>query len=345
MFDTRAPVEFEKGSFPNAINLPLMLDDERAKVGTCYKQQGQEAAIELGHKLVCGDIKDERVAKWKAFCEANPEGYLFCFRGGMRSQITQQWIKDAGIDYPYVVGGYKAMRRFLIDTLDDMANNRKMFVVGGNTGNGKTIMVREIPNGLDLEGAAHHRGSSFGRFVTPQRGQIDFENALAINALKLDETDCQTIVTEDEGRIIGSANVPLSVYNAMQTAPIAVIEDPFEVRLQRLIDEYVILMHNQHTAHEGEEEGWNGFCDYLHQGLFRCRKRLGAERYQEIEDALTIALDEHLRTGDTHAHECWLSPLLEHYYDPMYTYQLSKKADRIVFRGNYEEVKAFLAEQ
>src|SRR5690606_18901553 len=87
LIDTRAPIEFAKGAFPAAINLPLMTDSERQKVGTCYKQQGQQAAIELGHSLVRGKIKDERVAAWADFARANPQGLLYCFRGGLRSQI------------------------------------------------------------------------------------------------------------------------------------------------------------------------------------------------------------------------------------------------------------------
>ena len=96
-----------------------MNDAERQKVGTCYKQQGQEAAIKLGHQLVNGAVKAERVAAWAAFARANPAGYLYCFRGGLRSQITQQWLKEeAGIEYPRVVGGYKAMRGFLLETTE-----------------------------------------------------------------------------------------------------------------------------------------------------------------------------------------------------------------------------------
>ena len=89
LMDVRAPVEFLKGAFPQALNRPLMNDIERQKVGTCYKQQGQDAAIALGHQLVGGTVKAERIAAWAEFARANPDGYLYCFRGGLRSQITQ----------------------------------------------------------------------------------------------------------------------------------------------------------------------------------------------------------------------------------------------------------------
>lgn len=94
MMDTRAPVEFVKGAFPGVVNLPLMNDDERQRVGTCYKQQGQQAAIVLGHQLVSGATLQERLARWTAFAQANPEGYLYCFRGGLRSHLVQKVLKD-----------------------------------------------------------------------------------------------------------------------------------------------------------------------------------------------------------------------------------------------------------
>ncbi|MBY0410253.1 MAG: tRNA 2-selenouridine(34) synthase MnmH, partial [Burkholderiaceae bacterium] len=117
MMDVRAPVEFGQGAFPGVANLPLMNDEERHKVGTCYKQNGQDAAIALGHRLVSGAPKQERIAAWAAFAQAHPHGVLYCFRGGLRSQTSQQWLhSEAGIDYPRVIGGYKAMRTFLLET-------------------------------------------------------------------------------------------------------------------------------------------------------------------------------------------------------------------------------------
>ncbi|KJF97850.1 tRNA 2-selenouridine(34) synthase MnmH [Photobacterium leiognathi] len=344
LMDMRAPVEFEQGAFPTSVSRPLMTNDERASVGTCYKNKGQQEAIKLGHQLVNGDVKAVRVAQWKAFCEANPNGYLYCFRGGLRSQITQQWLKEAGIDFPYINGGYKALRRFLIETIEDVAKQPSM-VVAGNTGSGKTIMVNELTCSIDLEGAAHHRGSSFGRFVTPQRTQIAFENDLAVQMLKKQDRGVTQFIYEDEGKSIGRVMVPLSLQAAMKEAPIAVIDDPMDVRLARLLDDYVITMQRDYVAQYGEEQGWQLFAEYLEKGMFNIRKRLGLERYQEILDAQKHAVKVMQSTGSVTEHEAWLAPLLEQYYDPMYTYQLSKKADRIVFRGDYQAVKAWFEAQ
>ena len=343
LMDMRAPVEFAQGAFPTSQNCPLLQDSEREAVGTCYKESGQQAAIALGHELVNGEVKAARVAQWKAFCEANPNGYLYCFRGGLRSRITQQWLKEAGIDYPMVVGGYKALRRFLIDTIEQVAR-QPMTLIGGNTGSGKTIMINELANGIDLEGAANHRGSSFGRYVTEQRTQINFENVLAVEMLKKQEQGHQQFVFEDEGRIIGSVNVPLAINGAMQQAPIAVVDDPLDIRLERLLDDYVVRMQRDFAALYGEEPGWLRFAEYLERGMFGIRKRLGLQRYEELVKIQQDAVQAMQRTGSLESHEGWLKPLLEQYYDPMYTYQLSKKAERIVFRGEYHEVKAWLEE-
>ncbi|MGR5061689.1 tRNA 2-selenouridine(34) synthase MnmH [Photobacterium sp. DNB22_13_2] len=343
LMDMRAPVEFAQGAYPSSLNLPLMQDEERKAVGTCYKEQGQEAAIALGHELVNGEVKAERVAQWKAFCEANPNGYLYCFRGGLRSRITQQWLKEVGIDYPFVEGGYKALRRFLLEIIDDVAT-KPMTLIGGNTGCGKTIMVNELTNGIDLEGAANHRGSSFGRYVSAQRTQINFENVLAISMLKKQAAGVSHFVYEDEGKIIGSVGVPLPIIQAMQDAPIAIVDDPLDVRLERLLEDYVVRMQRDYCTEFGEQEGWERFAQYLERGMFSIRKRLGFQRYEELLLVQQQAVKVMQSSGELSGHYDWLSLLLEQYYDPMYTYQLSKKADRIAYRGEYADVKAWLIE-
>jgi tRNA 2-selenouridine synthase len=344
MMDMRAPIEFTQGAFPTSNNLPLMTDEERSAVGICYKQHGQEAAIKLGLKLVSNDIKTQRIAQWKAFCADNPNGYLYCFRGGQRSRITQQWLKESGVDYPFVEGGYKAMRRFLLDTIEAISAY-PLTIVAGYTGSGKTLLVNELKNGLDLEGAANHRGSSFGRYVTEQHTQINFDNILAVDIVKKQALGCRSFILEDEGKNVGSANVPLSLYAAMQTAPIAIIEDPFDVRLERLRSDYVVRMKHDFITTYGEDEGWTKLEAYLERGLYSIRKRLGLERYAQILLEQKQALATHRSSGDINPHFGWLTQLLELYYDPMYHYQLSKKTDRVQYRGDYAQVKAWLADK
>lgn len=344
LMDVRAPVEFAKGAFPGAVNLPLMTDTERQQVGTCYKHSGQEAAIALGHKLVNGEIKAQRVAAWAQFAKANPQGYLYCFRGGLRSQLVQQWLAEAGIDYPRVIGGYKAMRRFLIDSLEQTVQDLPLNIVAGLTGTGKTEVITAVGNSLDLEGHAHHRGSSFGRHATPQPNQIDFENALSIEALRITDKGFKQLVLEDEGRMVGSCTVPLELFRIMQQAPLIWLEDSFENRVKRILGDYVVDMHGEFAAlhPDDPQAAFDQFAEHLTGGLLRIRKRLGGDKQQDLLACMEDALTEQRRSGSVDAHQEWIAALLTDYYDPMYAYQRSGKDERVVFSGDQQAVVDYL---
>ncbi len=343
LMDARAPVEFAKGAFPNAINRPLMNDIERQKVGTCYKMHGQQAAIELGHRLVSGATKAERIEAWAAFARANPQGYLYCFRGGLRSQITQQWLKEeAGIDYPRVLGGYKAMRSFLIDTTEAAIGECDFVIVGGMTGTGKTEVLAQLDNAVDLEGHANHRGSSFGKRATPQPGQIDFENRLAIDLLKRRAAGGEAFVLEDESRMIGSCSLPLPLHQGMQRFPLVWLEDSLEGRVERILRDYVIDLGAEFIALHGAEAGFPAFAERLQQSLANIVKRLGGERYQRLALLMDQALAEQARSGSVELHRAWIEGLLGEYYDPMYAYQRESKAERIEFAGDQQSVVEYL---
>lgn len=345
LIDTRAPIEFAKGSFPHAVNLPLMTDSERQKVGTCYKQQGQQAAIELGHSLVRGAVKEQRVAAWADFARTHPQGLLYCFRGGLRSQISQQWLREAGVDYPRVAGGYKAMRTFLIETLERAVTECRFTLIDGLTGTGKTDVLLQLPDALDLEGHANHRGSSFGKHATPQPSQIDFENRLAIDVLKKREQGIQHFVLENEARIVGSCSLPLGLHRRMQTAPILLLDDSFDNRVERIVRDYVVLLREEFVQLHGQEQGDLLFAERLRDSMGRIHKRLGGALYQELAQVLDAALDEQLSSGRTDGHRAWIERLLRDYYDPMYHYQQSKVRERVVFRGDRAAIGEFLAGQ
>lgn len=339
IIDVRAPVEFQQGAVPAGVNLPLMNDDERAAVGTCYKRHGAEAALKLGHTLVAGEKRQQRTDAWREAIRLHPAALLCCARGGQRSHITQQWLREAGVDVPLIVGGYKSLRQAAITVTAEYVE-RPMVLIGGCTGNGKTQLVQAQVSGVDLEGLAHHRGSSFGRTLQPQLSQASFENALAIALL---QKDAARWVIEDEGHMIGANHLPECLRNRMAQSAIAVVEDPFEVRLERLREEYFTRMHHDFLQAFGAEQGWQEYSDYLHQGLFAIRRRLGLQRFAELTASLDAALLSQQRGASTEVHFSWLQPLLVEYYDPMYRFQLGKKADKIVFRGNYQDVGAWLA--
>lgn len=345
MIDTRAPVEFAKGAFPGAVNLPLMTDTERERVGTCYKQQGQEAAIELGHELVAGESKAERVAAWLDFARQHPEGYLYCFRGGLRSQICQQWLAESGCDYPRVSGGYKAMRRFLIENVEQVCQERKFILLGGRTGAAKTELLNQLSNSVDLEGLAHHRGSSFGRRVGGQPAQINFENSLSIDLLRRHQLpSSQPLLLEDEGHFIGRCTLPLPLKEVMDQASIVVVEVALEERVEHSFKNYILDNLNDWGARQDETTAFDNFAQDLRDALDRVRRRLGGARHTELSAILERALIAH-QAGDENLHRDWIRPLLRDYYDPMYDYQLQQKSERIVFRGDPEEVESFLHHQ
>ncbi len=343
--DVRAGIEFAKGSIPGAVNLPILDTDERERVGTCYKRLGQEAAIELGHTLVNGPVKAARVDAWCTFATRHPQAWVYCWRGGLRSRTAAQWMAEAGCIRPVVPGGYKALRQRLIDELAQPAHTEAWFVIGGRTGSAKTALVNALPGGIDLEGFARHRGSSFGRRAGPSPAQVDFENALALAMLRRRHAaPGRCLFLEDESRQIGALSVPLEVYRRMHETPVAVVEVPLEQRVSKILDDYIRVDLEEHVGID-PEGGFRNFSVQLEESLARIRKRLGAERFLLASSLLQAALTAHGSHGDTSGHRAWIELLLKEYYDPMYDYQLSKSASRVVFRGDTAAVREWALSQ
>ena len=341
MMDVRAPIEYRRGAFPNSKNLPIMDNQQREIVGICYKHHGQNKAIEKGHELVQGTLREQRIAAWVQFAEQNPNGLLYCFRGGLRSKITQQWMREAGVELPIIQGGYKALRTYLINELEDSVQQCTFKLIGGKTGSAKTTLVKHLNNGINLEAAAFHRGSSFGRHAKEQNNQINFENILAIDFLKRRHKNILNIVLEDEARTIGKVGIPKILFEKMRNSPIVVVEEPYEIRLERLIQEYVLDMLEEYK-NLNIEHAFELFSDYLLQGLERVQKRLGPARYELAHKTMQQSLHQHEQNDEISGHYDWLRTILENYYDPMYEDQLKKREEFICFRGNYQECKEYL---
>ena len=346
LIDTRSPVEFAKGSLPTAINLPLLTDEEREAVGTCYKEHGQDAAVRLGHELVAGELKEQRVGAWKTFVAQHPKGVLFCFRGGMRSKIAQRWLKDAGVDYPRIKGGYKAMRRWLSESTDQLIEQTPLLLLGGPTGAAKTRILNEgnagapIPGSVDLEGLANHRGSAFGRRVTEQPTQIGFELALGVQLLKHRHGNHQKLILEDEGRLIGRCALPLSLQAARHDADWIQLDASVDTRVEHSYENY-ILQNLEELMIQDAARGFEQFATGLLDSLKRIQKRLGGQRYAELKAIMQDALAAHER-GSPETHKTWISELLTGYYDPMYDYQMNNRTKPPVFRGSENEVVQYL---
>ena len=325
LIDVRSPAEFRRGTVPGAVNLPLLTDDERDAVGKTYKTDGHDAAVALGHELVANDNKASRVAAWRDFAAEHPQAMITCWRGGLRSQIAQAWLADAGIDLPCVEGGFKALRQFCLDTIQAAGNTRRFVVVGGRTGSGKTRVVQTAPAHVDLEAIANHRGSAFGGFPTPQPSPVTFENAIAVALLRL--APDEPVAVEDESRTIGRLAIPIALYAALQQSPIVLLQVNDADRVDNIYREYVV------EADDPEP--------HLTMALSRIERRLGGVRYRELAAMMDAAFRADAASrGD--AHRLWIRRLLEYYYDPMYDYQLSGKKDRVVMQGNPREVADYL---
>ncbi|MCY4094736.1 MAG: tRNA 2-selenouridine(34) synthase MnmH [Gammaproteobacteria bacterium] len=319
VLDVRAPTEFNRGSIPNSTNLPILNDSERSKVGIEYKQQGNEAAVKLGFNLVNEREKEIRVSSWSRFLHSNPDALLTCWRGGQRSEIAQRWLANIGIDVPRIAGGFKAIRQYSLEIFAQ-SNTRKWIVVAGSTGVGKTQFLNNYRESIDLEAIAHHRGSAFGQLDTPQPTPVSFELALTQCLLQTDQFN--SCLIEDESRTIGRLAIPSQLYAAMQTSPIVVLESSLEARIQLTYERYV-----------RNEDSFK-----LLNALKRIQKRLGRERYAVVKAQLDRAIEGHSES----LHLDWIARLFDWYYDPMYEYQLNRKLDRVVFRGNTSEVRDFL---
>lgn len=341
LIDVRAPIEFEKGAFLTAVNLPLMSNKERELVGIRYKNNGNAAALELGHQLVLGDFREARIQAWCDFIDANPEAMLYCFRGGQRSQIAQQWLHDRGYPIVRLKGGYKAFRAFLLEQLESMQGRFAPILLGGYTGSGKTLLLHELENIIDLEGLAKHRGSSFGATIEPQPTQINFENNLAFDLLQKLQTGFKSLIFEDEGRHIGRVHLPQKFYEVLVQGELVVLETPLKERIEITFNEYVKEAQTHYIA-AYKEDGYSVWKNGIQASFDRIRKRIGFERYSEITTLYKAACQEQEERANLERHKEWIEKLLVAYYDPMYDYQLKKRVDSISFRGNKEAVREYL---
>lgn len=336
--DVRSPGEFEQGHLPGAINIPILNDEERALIGTTYKTKGREEAVRLGHEVVSGNNRNQKLEQWKKVVTENPNVVLTCFRGGLRSQITRAWLKEAGFDRPLIDGGYKACRQLLIDKMQSHCDQFQFLIVSGPTGAAKTHFLHDVSSfwpTLDLEAYANHRGSAFGKMELPQPQQAVFENQLAWDLLKIEDQAQEfdlPILVEDESRLIGRCVQPEYFFNTLRSSPVVWLDVPLERRVENTFQDYVAIPLSQKT----EEQGRVLFFRFK-KALYDIRNRLGGVRYQEISDLMQAGEFSWVNHKDLEPNKLWVHRLLEEYYDPMYFGSLEKRNPEIYFKGPTEE--------
>ena len=295
VIDVRSPSEFEHAHIPNAFSLPLFNDEERAIVGTTYKQKNREQAIKIGLPFFGNKMLPmvENVEKWVSdFQKKNKTEhttiYVHCWRGGMRSAAVA-WLLDLyGFKVCQIIGGYKAYRNWVLQQFE---KPYKLNVIGGYTGSGKTEILNELLKQkhtvIDLEGLASHKGSAFGAIgQDKQPSQEMFENKLATALFAFAD---QTILIEDESQRIGTVMLPTPFFKLLRNSEGYFIKIPFESRLDFIV------------------QGYGGFKpEDLMAATYRIQKKLGG-----LETKLAI---NHIVEKDIRA----AFHILLSYYDKLY---------------------------
>jgi tRNA 2-selenouridine synthase len=235
--DVRSPSEYRHAHIPGALNLPLFDDEERAEVGTIYKNSGQDSAILRGLKFAGEKMVDLAIHARQSTNGAKPV-LIHCWRGGMRSQSMGWLLKTAGLEPTVLEGGYKAFRRYARSFFD---RPWRMQVVSGFTGAGKTRVLQLLADAgeqvLDLEQLANHRGSAFGgigQAIQPSTEQ--FENDLFVGLASFDAE--RRIWLEDEGNRIGTVVLPNTFYDRMRNSPAVFMDSSAQQRIKNLLVDY-----------------------------------------------------------------------------------------------------------
>jgi tRNA 2-selenouridine synthase len=237
--DVRTPAEFEHGHIPDACNLPIFTNEERAVIGTLYKQQGKQPAVLKGLEIV-GPKLQEYV---KQAIELNKTNtfLVHCWRGGMRSSSMAWFLETYGFNCVLLKGGYKSYRSHVLESFNIAKN---IVVLGGKTGTGKTMILNELEKlgeqVIDLERTAHHKGSTFGALgEEPQPTQEQFENNLSSVYNKISSEKICWI--ENESRKVGRDIIPSGIWEQMQAAKVVTISLPLEERIKFLVEEYGVF--------------------------------------------------------------------------------------------------------
>ena len=269
LVDVRSPGEFAKGHWPGAINIPLFSDDERAAVGTTYKQQGRLPAVHLGLSITGPKLASHAEELDKLRDRGNPR--IYCWRGGMRS-ASMAWLAEQ-IDLSPVLlnGGYKSYRRW---AQEQFMRPWPIRVLGGRTGTGKTDLLLAMERKgiaiLDLEGVAHHRGSSFGGLgLPPQPSTEHYENLLAEVLDRHRLASAEAIWVEAESIQVGRCRIPNPFFDQMQQAPVLEIQRSLNERVKQLVMVY---------GHQGGGA--------LAEATERISRRLGPQRTRQALEAI-----------------------------------------------------------
>ena len=297
VLDIRTPAEFCQGHLPGAVSFPLFSDEERVVVGTLYKQQGRDQAVLKGLELVGPKLKKFvlQAAKFTGPL------FLYCWRGGMRSNSMAWLLSTAGREVYVLEGGYKAYRGYCRELI---STGLKLIMLSGPTGSGKTEILHQLSllghQVLDLEGLANHRGSSFGGIgQPPQPGTEQFTNLIFEKISGFDLT--KPIWVEGESLNIGKVFILEELFSQMNSCPTIRIDPPKSQRVDRLVRDYA------------------GFpVEELQTSIEKISKRLGGK---DTKDTL-----EALHSGDYRR----VVDITLDYYDKTYDFSMARRETEMI---------------
>ncbi|WP_226038048.1 tRNA 2-selenouridine(34) synthase MnmH [Aquibacillus saliphilus] len=317
MIDVRSPSEFNHSTIPGSINIPIFTDEERAEVGTLYKQAGPDVATERGLEIFSKKLP-EFMKEFRALCEPK---VVFCWRGGMRSKTAATMIDLMGMDVFRLEGGIRSYRNWVVDSLATFTSTPDTYVLNGYTGTGKTILLNKLHDVnypvIDLEGLAKHRGSIFGQIGLEPSNQTTFDTLILNDLLRLKQAPY--LLLEAESKRIGKVVLPDFLLKKKEEGIQLFVEMPREERVQNIIEEY---------------QPWNYYDEFI-RAFQIIKKRVHTPIAKQIE----MDLEAENYTSAIHL-------LLEYYYDPKYEYsknQYPEERTHIIKAKNVDE--AFIALQ
>jgi len=240
LIDARSPAEFADDHIPGAINCPVLDNEERARVGTLYKEQGAFEAKKLGAAVVARNIAHHLDTNFSSHGR-DWKPLVYCWRGGNRSGAMAHILAKIGWPAVQLDGGYKAYRRHVIAALDELPRRFRYRVVCGTTGSGKSLLLRSLEAAgaqvLDLEQLAAHRGSLLGNLPgQPQPTQKAFESGLWQTLRRFDPA--RPVYVESESKKVGNLRVPEVLMEAIRNADCIAVTLPLEERVALLMREY-----------------------------------------------------------------------------------------------------------
>ncbi|MEH7238203.1 tRNA 2-selenouridine(34) synthase MnmH [Bacillus sp. JJ1562] len=312
--DVRSPSEFAESHIPGSVNIPIFTDEERAEIGTVYKQVSPDAAKEKGLEIVSAKLPNFI----KEFANLpEEEKVVYCWRGGMRSKTSATLIDLMGINAKRLIGGIRGYRTWVVEKLEEAAREFKpmALVINGYTGSGKTKILTELQEKgypvLDLEGMANHRGSVFGMIGKKPHNQKVFDLMFIERILKI--KDSPYVLLEAESKRVGRATIPDFLLKIKEQGYHIFVDLPMEERVLNILEDY--------RPWEFQKECMSAFQ--------RIKKR--------IHTPIAAQIEKDLETGD---YNSAVKLLLEYYYDPRYHYtaeQISKNRSTVLHVKNVEE--------